>query len=526
VNAATGQSGRPHRAEQNGRGTHRVPALPRTRGRVRVGCKLAPLAVRVLLAVLAPVLAGCSSALISAGGPPAALPQAPRQAEQTSPAGPAQREHQRILAAYNGAYEDPKLEEMLNATVTKLVAASERPDLQYRITILNSASVNAFALPSGNLYVTRGLIALANDSSELASVLSHEMSHVIARHAEMREDEARQVALVTRVFTDLGSDPETSALALAKSKIKLASFSRAQEFEADGIGIGIATHAGYDPYGAVRFLTSMGRHAELKSTPGQSHIDPRAPDFLSSHPATPERIRNAQGVARQFANAAGSERDQTTYLAGVDGMIYGEDPSEGFVRGRRFLHPKLGFTFVAPEGFSLDNTAQAVLGVREGGGQAMRVDAVRVPAEQTLRDYLNAGWIENIDPKTVEETTVNGLPAATATAKGDQWVFRLYVVRLGTDVYRFIFAAKRMNAEVDRAFREAVATFRRMTLAESQAAKPLHLRIVTVAPGETVERLAGRMATPDHNLERFRILNGLAPNERVNPGDQVKLVVE
>jgi predicted Zn-dependent protease len=374
--------------------------------------------------------------------------------------------------------------------------------------------------------VTRGLIALANDPSELASVLAHEMSHVIAHHAEMREDEARQVALVTRVFADLGSDPETSALALAKSKIKLASFSRAQEFEADGIGIGIAARAGYDPYGAVRFLTSMGRNAELKSTSGQSHIDPRAPDFLSSHPATPERIKNAQGNARQFAATAGSERDKAAYLAGVDGMIYGEDPSEGFVRGRRFLHPKLGFTFVAPEGFALDNTAQAVLGVREGGGQALRVDAVRVPAEQTLAEYLTSGWIENIDPKTVEETTINGLPAATATAKGDQWVFRLYAVRFGTDVYRFIFAAKRMNAEVDHAFRDAVATFRRMTLAESQAAKPLHLRIVSVAPGETVERLAGRMAVPERALERFRILNGLAPNERVNPGDQVKLVVE
>jgi len=151
---------------------------------------------------------------------------------------------------------------------------------------------------------------------------------------------------------------------------------------------------------------------------------------------------------------------------------------------------------------------------------------VRVAAEQTLPDYLNSGWIENIDPKTVEEITLNGLPAATAMAKGDQWIFRLYAVRFGTDVYRFIFAAKRMNADVDHTFREAVGTFRRMTIAESQAAKPLHLKIVTVAPGETVERLAARMATPDHQLERFRILNGFAANERVNAGDQVKLVVE
>jgi predicted Zn-dependent protease len=475
-------------------------------------------------------LAGCSSALLSTGTPPGSLPVAPKQAEQPQPpqqpTGTAQREHQRILAAYNGAYDDPKLEGLLNQMVARLVAASERPDLSYRVTILNAASVNAFALPSGQLYVTRGLIALANDTAELASVLSHEMSHVIARHAAMREDEARQVALVTRVFTDLGSDPETSALALAKSKIKLASFSRAQELEADGIGVGIAARAGFDPHGAVRFLRSMGRNAELKANPGQSHLDPRAADFLSSHPATPERIKNAQGNARQFSGPGAGERDRAAYLAGVDGMVYGEDPSEGFVRGRRFLHPKLGFTFLAPEAFTLDNTAQAVLGVREGGGQALRLDVVGVPAEQTLAEYLVSGWIENIDPKTVEETVINGLPAATGTAKGDQWTFRLYVVRFGSDVYRVIFATKRMTAETDRTFRESVSTFRRMTLAESQAARPLRIKIVTVEAGDTVERLASRMATTHRAAERFRILNGLAANERLNPGDRMKIVVE
>jgi predicted Zn-dependent protease len=481
------------------------------------------------LALLALALAGCSSSILSVGAPPAGLPGVPQtqQAQRQQPPTPTSREHQRILAAYNGAYDDAKLEGLLNHTVEKLVAASERPDVHYRVTILNSAAVNAFALPTGQLYVTRGLIALANDTSELASVLSHEMSHVIARHAAIREDQARQVALVSRVVQDVLSDPETGALALAKSKIALASFSRAQEFEADGIGVGIAARAGYDPYGAVRFLTSMGRNSDLKTNANQSHhIDPRAPDFLSSHPATPERVKNAQGNARQFAGPGAGERDKQNYLAGLDGMVYGEDPSEGFVRGRRFLHPKLGFTFLAPEGFTLDNTAQAVLGVKEGGGQALRVDVVRVPAEQTLADYLNSGWIENIDAKSVEEVIINGLPAATATAKGDQWSFRLYVVRFGSDVYRFIFASKRTTAEIDRSFREAVNTFRRMTLSESQAAKPLHIKIATVEKGDTVEKLGAMMATPDRQVERFRVLNGLGPNDKVNPGDLVKIVME
>src|SRR5262249_60203917 len=152
-----------------------------------------------------------------------------------------------------------------------------------------------------------------------------------------------------RVVEDVVRDPETGGVAVGKSKIALASFSRAQELEADGSGIGIAAHAGYDPYGAARFLTSMGRNAELKSNPSQSHIDPRAPDFLSSHPATPERIRNAQASARQVNAPGAGERDKVAYLASVDGMVYGEDPTAGFVRGRRLLHPRLGFTFLAPE---------------------------------------------------------------------------------------------------------------------------------------------------------------------------------
>src|SRR5262249_8159234 len=174
----------------------------------------------------------------------------------------------------------------------------------------------------GQLFGTRGLIARANDTSELASVLSHEMSHVIASHAAMREDQARQVALVSRVVQDLLSDPETGALALAKSKIALASFSRAQELEADAIGVALARGAGYDPYGAVRFLASMGRKAELKPSPGQSPIDPRAPDFLSSHPATPDRIKNAQASARQVNAPGADERDKGAYLAGIDGLVY------------------------------------------------------------------------------------------------------------------------------------------------------------------------------------------------------------
>jgi predicted Zn-dependent protease len=481
------------------------------------------------MAALALVLAACTASPPSLG-PQVAAPAAAKPPETADMSPAALREHQRILSAYGGVYNDPKLQAALENTVERLVAASERPDLHYKVTMLNSQSINAFALPTGQLYVTRGLVALANDESELASVLAHEMGHVVARHAAIREEQAKQAALVGRVVSDVISDPEVGALALAKSKLALASFSRAQEFEADAIGIGIASRAGYDPNGAVRFLTSMEHNSELKPQQNGAAIDPRAPDFLSSHPATPERISNAVANARQYGgpNTTGTivGRDKNAYLSGINGIVFGEDPSEGFVRGRRFLHPRLGFTFTAPEGFNLDNTAQAVLGVKHGGGQALRLDVVRVPAEQTLAAYLTSGWIENIDPGTVEDVTINGFAGAAAAAKGDQWDFRLYAIRFGSDVYRFIFATKHRSPESDRIFRESVGTFRRMSLAEIEDAKPLRLQVVTVGPSDTVEKLATRMAVTDRQVERFRVLNGLEPGERLKSGSEVKIVVE
>ncbi|MGZ5876670.1 MAG: M48 family metalloprotease [Bradyrhizobium sp.] len=435
-----------------------------------------------------------------------------------------EREHERILASYGGSYDDPKLEALISKTVDRLVAASDRPDQGYKVTILNSGAVNAFALPTGQLYVTRGLIALASDTSELSSVLSHEMAHVLAKHASIREDQARQAAVVTRVVTDMGNDPDLTALALAKTKLTMASFSRAQEFEADGIGVGISARAHFDPYGASRFLTSMERNAELKA--GKTSLDPRVQDFLSSHPATPERVQNAQANARRYTSPQSNERDRETYLSAIDNIVYGEDPSEGFVRSRRFLHPKLGFTFAAPENFTLDNTAQAVIGVREGGTQAMRFDVVRVPAEQTLGDYLNSGWMEGVDKSSTEDITVNGFPAASANAHGDQWQFRVYALRFGSDVYRFIFATKQKTTESERNARETVNSFRRLTLDEIQAARPLRIKVITVQPGDTVESLSHRMAGVDHPAERFRVLNGLDAHAQVRVRDLVKIVVD
>ncbi|MGQ3676515.1 M48 family metalloprotease [Xanthobacter sp. TB0139] len=437
------------------------------------------------------------------------------------------REHEKLVASYGGAYNDPELKALIQQTVERLVAASERPDLTYRVTILNSPAINAFALPNGSLYVTRGLLALANDTSELSSVLAHEMAHVIASHASIREGQVKQAVLVNRVISDVVHDPDLGALAMQKNKHTLASFSRGQELEADAIGVGIAARAGFDPYGATRFLKSMEDYGDMRAAAkGKPGAKQQQQDFLSSHPATPERITVALANARQYADPDMGERDKSLYLAKLDGMVYGDDPKEGFVRENRFFHPKLGFTFTAPQGFSLENTSQAVLGASENGHEAIRLDAVRVPSSQSLGQYLASGWIEGVQIDTVETLTINGFSATTAVARGEQWSFRMYAIRFGSDVYRIIFAARDLTPQIDKQFRAAAGTFRRVSTREAQTVRPLRIRVETVGFGDTPAKLARRMMVPSQQMELFLNLNGLKAGDKLKYGDRVKIISE
>ena len=388
----------------------------------------------------------------------------------------------------------------------------------YKVTILNSGAVNAFALPTGQLYVTRGLIALASDTSELV-VGSQPRDGTSCwrstpRSARIRHGRPRSSPASSPTWATI---PMGTALALAVQDDARELLARAG-LEADGVGVGISARAGFDPYGAVRFLSPRWE-PQRRTCRSARRRSPRSLDFLSSHPATPgppaERAHRRTAVRDGPANGEPRPRDLSH---GRSIIVYGEDPSEGYVRGHRFLHPKLGFTFTAPDNFTLDNTAQAVIGVREGGTQAMRFDVVRVPAEQSLRRISQlrvdgeGGSGEGLDRGPSPSTASRPHPPAHTAINGSS---RSYALRFGTDVYRFIFAAKQKSTESERNARETVNSFRRLTLEEIQAARPLRIKVITVQPGDTVKSLSHRMAGVDRPAERFRVLNGLDNHAQV-----------
>jgi len=468
------------------------------------------------------LLAGCTTVLEQTYGPP----QTTAGAATPPPVDPEQarigaQEHPRIVASFGGIYHDDKLEKTVARIVGRIVAASDDPSQSYRITILNTPSVNAFALPGGYLYVTRGLLALANDSSEVAAVIAHEMGHVTANHAMQRQDKARAAMIVSRVVTDVLQDGDAGELALASSQRNLAAFSQQQELEADAIGVRTIGKAGYDPFAAARFLELMGRYAAYKSA---GSVQDKRPDFLASHPATPQRVDFAVRAARQFGAPGIGEVDRERYLQGIDGMLFGDDRSQGFVRGKNFYHPTLGVAFTVPNGFILDNTADAVLATAPDG-TALRFDGANLPVGTALADYIGSGWVNGLDRNSIKSFSVNGLEAASARAEAKGWVFRIAVIRVGPSAtYRFIFANEIDTPGLEQATMETVQSFRKLSPQEAAALKPLRVQLVPVKTGDTVDSLARRMDGVDRPADLLRVLNDLKDGALPPAGDKIKII--
>ncbi|MBF0679119.1 MAG: M48 family metalloprotease [Devosia sp.] len=429
------------------------------------------------------------------------------------------REHPRIIAAYGGVYSDRQAEIMVARIVGRLLAASNQPNAQFQVTILDTSEVNAFALPGGYIYVTRGILALASDTSELAAVLAHEIAHVTLRHARARTDKTRTTQIVDRVITGIfGGDVSTDATA-NRTRQSLAAFGQNQELEADQEGIKFAGKAGYDPQAAARFLGVMSRFAAFSAGTSAGEDG-----FLSSHPSTPARISKAMDTARSMFGASQlGETDRDGYLAAISGLTFGDSPAQGSIVGQRFIHPRSKFSFTVPQGYALQSAQSAVVGVA-GDGEAVRFDSADVQPSMALTDYLKSGWIAGLKADTVKSHNYNGIDMASGLAQTDQWFFRVAVMRLDGAVYRFIFAAKADSARFAQGAESTIQSFRRADASDLNQIRKLTTRIITAKSGDTADTLARQMANIPGGRDLFYILNNLYPGDPVAAGQKYKVV--
>ncbi|MEM7225421.1 MAG: M48 family metalloprotease [Pseudomonadota bacterium] len=439
-------------------------------------------------------------------------------------------QHGKVQQQFGGPYDDPALSAYVTSLGNFLAETSELPDLEFTFTVLDSPIINAFALPGGYVYVTRGLVALADNEAELAGVMAHEIGHVTARHSAERYGQAvgAQV-LAGAVGLVFGGGAETQAVQ-GVSVLALKSWSRDQEFEADLLGVRYLTRAGFDPQAMAGFLEALQAHARLEA---EIAGRPGAADefsLLQTHPRTTDRIEVAMKQAGiQAVPDPIVGRD--IYLKKIDGIVYGDSPENGFVRGQRFLHPVLRLAFEVPQGFRLINSQSQVLALGpEGAGIAFNL----APKSQGIapRDYLTQVWAKNISLQNVENININGMAAATGQARistrGGAKDARLVVVRYdNTYMYRFLFLTNPSQTPgLAEAFKRTTYSFRKLSAAEAAEIKPMRLRIHQVQAGETAASIAERFPFDSFRLERFLVLNGFDRNVAVSPGQQVKIITQ
>jgi predicted Zn-dependent protease len=406
---------------------------------------------------------------------------------------------------------------------------SELSKQPFTFTLLDSDMVNAFALPGGYVYITRGLMALANSEAELAGVVGHEIGHVTARHSAQR---ATQQTLAGLGVVALGAVLQDSTLTNMAGLGALAwvqGYSREHEFEADQLGIRYMSRAGYDPVAMSSFLASLGRESELQRTllyqDGEAQID-----WFSTHPRTPDRVAAAAQAARGGAETRWvAGRDE--YLNRLEGMIFGDSPEQGFVRGRTFAHPIMRMTFTVPEGFRMLNSPDSVLALNRDGA-FVRFDGASAPAGQAMTAYLTQTWAKGRDLNDLEVIDMDGMEAATGwlRVQGSSGPIDVRLVALRWDaetVYRFMIVAPAQYSEaLNLPMRRMLGSFRKLSKAEAAALQPLRLHVIEVAPGDTIASLADRMAFPDYRRERFMVLNGLTSENQLQPGMLIKIVTE
>jgi len=434
-------------------------------------------------------------------------------------------EHKKIAAQY-GLYEDEALNAYVNEVGQRVAQKTERSDVAYKFYIIDSPIVNAFALPGGYVYVSRGLLALAENEAQLAAVLGHEIGHITARHSAERYSHTVLASLGTGLLSaTIGEDGVSDLLGLG-SNLYLSSYSRGQENQADTLGIRYLDHAGYNPGAMTEFLTNLQNHSALEAQIAGQQA--QGSGYFSTHPATQDRISKTVQEAKQYPPHDTFFEDR--YLNHIDDMIYGDSPTQGFVRDQSFIHPKIGFTFDVPDGYRIINRPQQVIATSQDGSLLV-FDFVDNPQQQDVLSYLQQNWMKGEALNKPERIEVNGMQAATGafagTVNGQPTAIRLVAIQWSpTKVVRFQIGIPRGISEAQiRGIKTATYSFRKLNPIEVIKYKPHRVKIITARAGDTVSSLAGRMPFKDgYNDDRFRILNGMKLDAQIEAGGRYKTI--
>lgn len=415
----------------------------------------------------------------------------------------------KTVAAQIGIVRDPALASYVSAIGKRLSRNAPSGSFRYSFQIVDQDAPNAFALPGGFIYVSRGLLAMANNETELANVLGHEIVHVARRHAAARQGLMRALPSYLR-YSAMG---------------QAAAYGRDQERESDRLGQGLAALAGYDPMGLADFLTQLEYSERLQL--GFSRIQ----GYLDSHPATRERVGGAAARARsiRFTPRPGVE-GRATYLRRLDGLVVGTGAAEGVFQGDRFLHPDLGFSLHFPAGWDVINSKQAVgaISPRRDAQVVFEFQGPGDDPELAASEFIAEQQGQGLRVEALQRVKIAGLPAVRAKGRAASprapismhftWISR------GGTIYRLTGAALGGSGRLAGVFNNVARSFRPLTPRERNSIRETRLHIVKAREGETLAQLSRRTRN-EWNLQETAVMNGVFANARLEAGTPMKVAI-
>jgi predicted Zn-dependent protease len=436
------------------------------------------------------------------------------------------------IVAQFGLYQNEQLQRFINEKGKQMAAVSHRKDLPYEFKIVDSPVINAFAVPGGFVYFTRGIMAHFNNEAEFAGVLGHEIGHITARHSAQQQSKSMlaQVGLivgmvVSPTFAQFG---EAAQQGLGLLFLK---FGRDDERESDRLGVEYSTKIGYDATEMAEFFQTLHRKSEEA---GQGQL----PGFLSTHPSPADREVTVNKLAKEWqkkVEAKNFQVNRNSYLKMIDGLIYGEDPKQGFVENGVFYHPVLKFQFPVPAQWAVQNSPQQVQMAPQDGRAMMMLtlaqgDNLQAAAQQTLQRY-------NLQALETKNVTVNGLPALAMVAdlqpqqqqqqQQQQQPIRTltYLIQYGGNIYSLMGVTTANDFQaIAPTFSASMQNFREVTDQSIINRQPERVRVKTVKQAGTLADALRSLNTDQKRMEELAILNGMTLTERVDQGMLIKVI--
>ncbi len=429
-----------------------------------------------------------------------------------------------------GLYDDAALQRYVQDVGLRLARASERPNLPWHFAVVDQPAVNAFALPGGYIYLTRGILPFLDDEAQLAGVLGHEIGHVTARHAAQQYTKATTagigVTLLSIFVPEARPFQNITETALGVLFLK---HGRDDELQADRLGVQYSAKTGWNPAGVAGMLATLARLDEASGS------RKGVPNWLSTHPAPADRVQKVQAEIRQAAatpvGAAGGTVDRAAFLNRMDGIVFGDSPSEGIVRGNAFLHRDLRLALTFPQGWEIQNTKTQVLAKAPERDNFMLLQLVQNPQgslEQVARGGMANAGFRQLDGGGAE---INGLDAYVGTYQGaveglgNVVTVAAHIVH-GRNVYVLAgLAPSNQFKGVERQFASSIRSFRSLSESEAANIRPNRIDVYTVRNGDTWQSIASRAGEGTIKPATLAIMNNSDPARQPRPGDRIKIVV-